>query len=379
MLHPLPQTAYERVRPLLGDLVDYHVAIDGVLQGHNPGAVYADDPAAPQVVFITGPEGAYLGGTVPPAAQRPALKAFLGERLAVLGDLWLAVMPAWDEHLADLFPRAPLRQPRQHYVCTQVMLDWRARLPDNMIVQPITGDLIADPSVELPEHVHDWMEDNWASTDNFLARGFGFVTIDEEHNRVASWSLCDCVSHDTPRGNTCEIGIHTDPAYRERGLAAITASAAVEHALAHGFQSVGWHCHLENIGSRRTALKVGFSWERDYVHHVSFHSEAIHWAEAGRMQEVNGKFSAAAAHYARAAEAADQPPWSSYIPVYAAGAYARAGDHAAAWEWLHRATACGFADGDYLAQNAAFDPLKTSAEWLALLSTINSAKNSETC
>lgn len=374
MLHRLTQTAYERVRPLMGDLTDYHVAIDGVLQAHNPGAVYGDDPTAPQIVFITGPEGAYLGGQVPPVAQRAALNAWLSDLMTQpdMGALWLAVTPQWEDHLADLFPRPPLRQPRQHYACTKVTLDWRARLPDNMAVQPITRDLIT--RLELPEHVHGWMEDNWGSRDNFLARGFGFVTIDTAQNRVASWSLCDCISRDAARGNTCEIGIRTDPAYRERGLAAITAAAAVEHALAHGYQSVGWHCNMENIGSRRTALKVGFSWERDYVHHVSFHSEAIHWAEAGRMQMADAKFPTAAAYYARAAEAADQPPWSSYIPVYAAGAYARAGDHAAAWEWLHRAAASGFADGSFLDLNAAFDPLKTTAEWSALLSTINSAK-----
>ena len=42
---------------MMGDLMSYCVSIDGVLEGHNPGEVYVDDPAAPQVVLLNGPDG----------------------------------------------------------------------------------------------------------------------------------------------------------------------------------------------------------------------------------------------------------------------------------------------------------------------------------
>ena len=81
--------------------------------------------------------------------------------------------------------------------------------------------------------------------------------------QVVSWSIADCVS-----GERCEIGIHTLPEYRRQGLATITAAAAVDFAFSHGFKVVGWHCDDDNVGSWKTAEKVGFFKERDYVFYL---------------------------------------------------------------------------------------------------------------
>jgi RimJ/RimL family protein N-acetyltransferase len=66
-------------------------------------------------------------------------------------------------------------------------------------------------------------------------------------------------------GEGCEIGIRTAPDHRRRGLGGAAAAAAVDDALAHGFAMVGWHCPEENVGSIRTAEKVGFRLEREYA------------------------------------------------------------------------------------------------------------------
>jgi hypothetical protein len=77
--------------------------------------------------------------------------------------------------------------------------------------------------------------------------------------------LSDCVS-----GERCEIGINTDERHRRRGLAALTVAATVNHCLDNGLGLIGWHCLANNTGSRRTAEKVGFALEREYL---SFSSE----------------------------------------------------------------------------------------------------------
>jgi RimJ/RimL family protein N-acetyltransferase len=121
------------------------------------------------------------------------------------------------------------------------------------------------------------MTGNWGSAQAFLERGFGFVTVGGD--RVVSWSLADCVS-----GDEAEIGIRTDPLHRRKGLAAITAAAAVEHALGAGLRRVGWQCSVRNVGSVRTAERVGFRLEREYVIHYAMREEAAHsdeMAEAG--------------------------------------------------------------------------------------------------
>jgi RimJ/RimL family protein N-acetyltransferase len=89
------------------------------------------------------------------------------------------------------------------------------------------------------------------------------VVVDTDE--VVSWSLSDCVS-----GDRCESGIRTAPAHRGRGLATVTAAAAVDHALSTGFARVGWHCPDDNLGSIRTAEKVGFHRERDYCAYYTF-------------------------------------------------------------------------------------------------------------
>ena len=373
-MHRLDASDYRRVGPLLSDLTAYNVSIDAVLEGCNPGEVYVDDAAAAQLALLTGPEGTYLGGTSPTADHIAALKALVND-LMVQQDvelLWLVCAPGWAQHLAQILPRPPLSQARQHYVCTVLALDWRVQVPQGYAVQPITQALLSRVDLEVPDHIYHWMDSNWGCTEDFLARGFGFVTEDQTQQRVVSWSLCDCSG-----GAACEIGIHTRPEYRRRGLAAITAAAAVEHALAQGFREVGWHCNTENIASAHTALKVGFVRERDYSQYVSFRSEAIHWAEAARMQAVQGNYAEAADGYVRADSAGEQPEWGRYIPFYAACMFARLGDEAAAFHWLRRALTRGFDDLDSLQCSEALAPLKTSANWAALIESIRREANSQ--
>lgn len=214
----------------------------------------------------------------------------------------------------------------------------------------------------IPDHIHGWIENNWGTPEDFFTRGFGFVTEALETHTIVSWSLCDCIGD-----NACEIGIQTDPDYRQRGLAALTAAAAVDHALAQGLSSVGWHCRADNIGSQRTASRVGFTLERDYVSFASFRRESIHWAEAGRLKEVAGDYPAAAEHYIRADACDDKPEWGAYIPFYAACAFARHGDYDSAWTWLQRAVAQGFDDSDALRAVDALKPLQDSPAWDSLL------------
>lgn len=368
-MHKLPPSDYPRARPLFHQLVSTHVGINGVLSGNNPGVVYVDDLATPQIALLINPEGACLGGAEPTPARITALKALIARLLddPDFEALWIACDPAWEDRLADILPRPPLDQPRQHYVCTALAHDWRARVPDGFAVEPITADLLNRPNLDIPEHIHHWMNGNWGSTEAFLARAFGVVTIDQAQQRVVSWSLCDCTG-----GAACEIGIHTHPDYRRRGLAALTTAAAVDHALTHGYESVGWHCHTENTGSQRTALKVGFVLEREYVHHISFRSAAVHLAEDARMHAVREDFIGAAECYIHATRASDQPEWGHYIPFYAACMFVKAGAeyYGAAWEWLHYAVAHGFDDANTLQNSPALEPLKSAPGWAALLAEL---------
>jgi RimJ/RimL family protein N-acetyltransferase len=237
-------TEREAVRGLFAGM-GHHVALRSVIDGTNPGRVLADAACAPRAALIVSTEGSYVAGD----PERQAFVAALAEeidRMAASGQgtLWLDVHPeAWDARLPE------------------VRHDWRARLPEGYQVRAIDGALLGDPTLYVPAHIHRWIETNWGPRESFLRLGFGRCAL--WGNEVVSWSVCDCVSADA-----CEIGIQTAEAHRRRGLAAATAAAAAEHALGSGYGSVGWHCDDDNVGSWRTAERVGFTHDLSYTFRV---------------------------------------------------------------------------------------------------------------
>lgn len=273
MLYELDQSAYEKVRPLYREL-DFHLCCLAVLDGINPGRVFVDDPAEPKSSFMLSPEGCYLAGAEDNAAFNQALnEGFFSGRFFTWPDAVFYIVvssDAWIEQVKLIFaPRPPLFLARRHYVCRKLAFDWRDYVPDGFTVQPITETLLNH--AQIPDHILEWISNNWGSRDYFLQQGFGTVTL--HGDKVVSWSLSDCVS-----GDGCEIGIHTDENYRQRGLAAITAAASVERAFSRGLSLVGWQCSEDNFGSIRTAEKVGFELERHYTMYFMFLDEKQHLA-----------------------------------------------------------------------------------------------------
>jgi RimJ/RimL family protein N-acetyltransferase len=280
MVQELAKTDYNRVRPLFRSL-RYHLTSEAVLDGNNPGRVFVDDPAHPQTVFMASPEGLYLAGNPRTHAFNEALHRAIFDR-HILGEavqaLWiLADSEAWEEALVDILaPRPPIPQHRRHYLCRAVRTDWRVAVPDGFAVRRVTDALLTHPRLTVPQHITDWIANNWGSTAHFLTRGFGYATL--HGDEVVSWSLADCVS-----GGACEIGIHTASAYRRRGLATATAAAAAEHALSSGYAMVGWQCDEDNLGSIGTAERVGFELERNYTMFYALLDEDRHRAEMERI------------------------------------------------------------------------------------------------
>jgi RimJ/RimL family protein N-acetyltransferase len=366
-LRTLDPADYHHVRRLLEDLMRFNVSIAGVLTGNNPGTVYVDHPDAPTIALVLSPEGAYLAGNTPSADQVTTLKDQLADLMEqdAIDSLWLTCDAVWEPLLHAFLPRPPLPIARQHYICTAPAFDWRSQVPEGFAVHRIDAALLARADLTMPDHVYDWIDNNWGTQANFFTRGLGIATEALDTRTVVSWSLCDCLGD-----GACEIGIRTHPDYRRQGFAALTAAAAVDAALAQGLREVGWHCNSDNLGSQHTALRVGFTLEREYVTFVTFRQEAVHWAEAGRMQEVAGNYRAAAEDYIRADACEDQPEWGHYLPFYAACAFVRLGDYDAAWMWLERAVARGFDDTATLQSALALKPLQAFPAWDTLVGSI---------
>jgi len=149
--------------------------------------------------------------------------------------------------------------------------EWGKRLIDHYIYNPTNFHLIKDWSNNLPPH-HQMIQitkeflkrDNltnfdtidysisavWQSTERFLKDGIGFCLVDNES--IASWCVTDYVIDDH-----CELYIETFEGYQKKGYGTLVASAVIEECLKKNY-IVHWHCWESNIGSIKTALKVGF-------------------------------------------------------------------------------------------------------------------------
>ncbi len=372
MFHLLEPRSYEKVRPLFAGL-DFQLSASAVLDGMNPGRVYVDDPAAPRCAFMVSPEGLYLVGDPDNAAFNGTLNAALFARQlfdeAREGHYFVVPDEAWGSSLVTIFhPRPPITLPRRHYLCTALAFDWQAALPEGFAVYPVDRALLDRPGLRTPDHVHGWMAANWGSREDFLARGFGAVTVDESANKVVSWSLADCVSV-SGSGPAGEIGIHTDPAYRRRGLATITAAACVEAAFRRGLTVVGWQCNEDNLGSRATAERVGFRLNRRYTMAYMYLTEADHLAEMGWVAFRAGHYQDTADLYARVFALDDDPP--DYYHFLAARAWALLGDPARAMTHLKEAAARGWSDAAYTAGECLeLKPLHELPEWEPVLARI---------
>jgi GNAT superfamily N-acetyltransferase len=267
MIYKLDPANYEHVRPLFRSL-EFHLSSAAVLDGNNPGQVFVDDPNRPQSAFMFSPEACYLAGDPDNDAFNRALNEVirgqhvLGQHVQEL--CFVCATASGHKQLAIvLHPHLPMTISRRHYVCCQVKHDWRANVPEGFAVRRLDVAILNRTGLSIPDHIKSWIDNNWGSTADFLQKGFGFVTLHTGPGgaaQVVSWSLVDCCS-----GAACEIGIHTAKEYRRRGLATVTATAAVEYALSNGFSRVGWQCSEDNLGSIGTAEKVGFEHERNYT------------------------------------------------------------------------------------------------------------------
>jgi len=279
MIYKLDRSAYERTRPLFAEL-DHQLTALAVIEGRCPGSIWVDSFARPRSAFMASPEGHFLVGHRGNAAFNLALnKLILGTLLGSdvegqgVESMVLVCHPeVWKEQFdVVLAGCAPICECRLHYLFEGPLVDWRDQVPEGLAIERIDQALLARPGLCIPTHVNRWMMHNWGSVEGFLRQGLGFCAV--EGQEVVSWCLTDCTS-----GSACEIGIHTHPEHRRRGLATLATAATVDGCLIQGLTTIGWHCHETNLGSRGVAEKVGFVKEREYMNYMCLADRSEHSA-----------------------------------------------------------------------------------------------------
>ncbi len=371
MIHKLKPQDYDKVRPLFAGLAPYNGALSALLDGINSGWVLADNVDNPTSAFACSVEGHFLAGDPQNDAFVAAANTYLvenhfndeptvsGEAIELRLD-----SKSWQDKVSALFhPREVLLLPRRHYVCTELKYsDWRERVPDGFTVRPVDDALLDNSDVDIPNHIFAWIKWNWGSRESYRQHGFGYCTVHDAASAIVSWSMADCITRDS----RCEIGIQTRSEYRRRGLAAITVAAAVDYAFSHGFTQVGWHCNDDNTGSYKTAERVGFSHERDYVDYYCMFSSVHQLAESGWYHLRNGRAEQSAPAYKQLFALGEDYP--AYIYHTAARTFAALNNHETAIRYINVAVDRGWSHIDYTINECPeLATLHGTPEWQAIL------------
>ncbi len=261
----LESTDFYRVRPLFEPLMAHQLFCAGVLEGLYKGRVFVDDLDTPQSAFITqGNVWWFLAGDAHNAAFNQALNAALFNR-SVSGEKgWggmLVCHPAdWDAQIPVIFaPRIPIATQRLHYTCQHLQVDWHSQIPDGFEIRFIDQQLI-DDGIEVQGTAADILKAREAAVEPDQ-KAFGYAAIYQRE--IVASSVINCIVN---KGG--DIGLFTNPDHRRRNLAYLTSAAAIEYALSHGLDVVHWNCESFNVGSIRTAEKLGLQFSHTHSMYV---------------------------------------------------------------------------------------------------------------
>ena len=358
---------FARVQPLLEGF-DYSLSIHAAIEGNNPGRIFVDDVSTPRTALALTVEGYLLAGVHDNPETNEALRRLFKEQIFsgkvyVNGDwsMSLAVHPqGWEARLPELIPTHEIeKSARYHYLCRAVRLDWRTAIPEGYVVRRVDRALLHAGEDVFPEAVRDWMdvEEMWGTEENFLSRGVSFAALYE--GQVVTWCTPDCVA-----GDRIDVGIFTHPDHRRRGLAAAAVAATAEYCLGHGFRAVGWHCNADNVASWKTAEKVGFERNREYVYYYYMYDPVDHLAELGWYYYRRSEYARTVQYYERVFAQRDENP--DYYYHLVASAWAFLGDREKACDYLLAALDHGWEHLEWTKGQPEFAILRDS-QWHAIL------------
>ena len=266
----LHQDQYDLVRSLFQPL-EQRPFVAGALAGSEASRMLVDDPAAPRTAFLlVRHTWGYLAGESANDAFNRALNRSLFSRELVPDGVPLLQLTChpedWGNQLAVVcHPRRPAVESRHHFAARQLEYDWRALLPGGYTGPFIDEALLAQVGPGVPDDVSNLVAARAAAAGR-IEGGFGFAVLHDNH--PVSYAVVDSVA-----GPLGEIFLFTVEEQRRRGLATIATAATIEYGLTHGLQWINWDCQTDNVGSLRTAQRLGLEQIDTYRMYYFFYSE----------------------------------------------------------------------------------------------------------
>ena len=361
---------YGKVRPLFAPLEEYQPMCTSVLDDIWSGKIWVDNPENPQsamlITFLSGGGAAwcFLAGNPNNAQFNMLLNKELFDEKVAGKEVGIFLFTCSPEHWGGQLeivgkPRQPATMYRQHYVCRELTYDWQSTLLDEYTILPMNPDLLKAEKLQIPSQVRSTLG-KWMTIKDERFQDYGFVVVYE--NQVVAWSTVDFVTSDSG-----DLGFETLPEFRQRGLGSLVAAVALEHGLKMGIE-IHWTCAEDNIGSQKTAKKLGLVCERDYIMYLFALDVSEHIAQLAYSYLARGEHRQAIDCYEQLfAQKTDIPEWAYFDT---AQAWAALGESQNAIKYLRMAAKEGWSALEITEKTSEFQILHNLPEWSDVIERI---------
>jgi len=362
----LSSQQYPRIKALFNESIHPTLYDQGILAGKYPGKVLVDNPDHPRSVLLIKDIWCHLVGDPDNSSFNSALqqalteKQFIGEKTNVL--FFMDPTEAWRKALDGLIEnREPIETPRYVYVATQRHQIQIPPLPDECRLVFIDEAISSLVDGELPDDVQKVLKLRKGS-DTPDEMGFGYAAI---YGRIcAAWSVIDFIV-----GKVGEIRLVTDGRYRRRGLAFLISAMAINYGLTHGLDQIDWDVAASNIGSIRTAKKLGLNLLRATKEYTLIFPEVgylinLAWShlDGNRFEQVHV--------VAERMIHSDKEILVQYGHFLIGAAWAGLDDSTKAFDHLNKAIDAGFDDTSELEGCPSLTKLHGMPEWKQIMERI---------
>lgn len=264
MIHELKPDEYKKTRRVFTSL-NCHLAIESIIQGLTPARIFVDDSESPASAFTWFKGRAWLAGNPDNDRFNEALPRLLEETYyKVLRDheakefLLYYAPEGWKSQMDYLFEKMPRTEAlRHHYHLDATTRLWEISVREGLILYRIDASLLSKKHLRNLDDVVEEMQSERFTVEEFLEKSFGYCAIIDKV--IAGW----CTSEYNV-SNWCELGIGTVEGYMRRGIATLTGTIVIKHALSSGINNIGWHCYADNKPSIATAKRLGFTKHCEY-------------------------------------------------------------------------------------------------------------------
>ena len=234
----------------LGSYTFFLSALDGIVKGE----LYADNSKNPTYAIMLTADLYYIAGDLSGGEIKKQLfslsqsDAFLNHSGLIFSSKNISrIKEIFGEHTYEFIKR-------NNYQLNKPEIDYSDTTITNADIIKITPDTMSkfkeytNYKAVNDECIFYWDEYPIDSNINFA------IAVVKENVFLSFCYVCGESSSE----NSCELGIETFEGFKRKGYAGTICSVTINELFKLGYNKLNWHCHSNNIGSSKTALKLGF-------------------------------------------------------------------------------------------------------------------------